>query len=113
MPYKKPEIKKIYYTIGEMADMFDVNTSLIRYWEQEFSILKPKKNKKGNRLFTEQDVENLFLIYHLVKEKGFTLTGAKEQLKLKGNELRKEAEVAKTLYDAKSFLLDLKKELSS
>lgn len=111
MPYKKPEIRKIYYTIGELAEMFDVNTSLIRYWEQEFSILKPKKNKKGNRLFTEKDVDNLFLIYHLVKEKGFTLQGAKDQLRNRGDEVRKEAELARTLEDAKAFLLNLKKEL--
>ncbi len=112
MPYKKPEIKKIYYTIGEIAEMFEVNTSLVRYWEQEFDILKPKKNKKGNRLFTEQDVDNLFLIYHLVKEKGFTLQGAKDQLKTRNKEVRKEAEMARTLLDTKAFLLQLKKELS-
>ena len=113
MPYKKPEIKKIYYTIGEISEMFDVNTSLVRYWEQEFDILKPKKNKKGNRLFTEKDVDNLFIIYHLVKEKGFTLQGAKDQLKSKGNEVRQEAELAKTLQETKAFLLELKKELSN
>ena len=112
MPYKKPEIKKIYYTIGEIAEMFDVNTSLVRYWEQEFDILKPKKNKKGNRLFTEQDVDNLFLIYHLVKEKGFTLQGAKDQLKTQGKKVRQEAELAKTLQEVKAFLINLKAELS-
>ena len=68
--------RKIYYTMGEVSEMFDVNPSLIRFWEQKFDILKPDKNKKGNRLFTPKDVENLKLIYHLVKEKGMTLKGA-------------------------------------
>ncbi|MEN2435476.1 MerR family transcriptional regulator [Weeksellaceae bacterium A-14] len=68
---------KLYYSIGEVARAFDVNTSLIRYWEQEFPILKPKKNKKGNRYFTPEDIKNLKIIYHLVKEKGYTLDGAR------------------------------------
>lgn len=68
---------KLYYPIGEVAKAFDVNTSLIRYWEQEFAILRPKKNKKGNRYFTPEDIKNLKIIYHLVKEKGYTLDGAK------------------------------------
>ncbi|MCB9224753.1 MAG: MerR family transcriptional regulator [Crocinitomicaceae bacterium] len=75
------EITKLYYTIGEVAEMFDVNTSLIRFWEKEFSVIKPKKNKKGNRLFTTKDIENIRKIYHLVKEEGYTLEGAKSQLK--------------------------------
>ena len=77
--------KKLYYSIGEVAKMFDVKTSLIRFWEKEFDIIKPKKNKKGNRLFTQEDVDNFHIIYHLVKERGFTLQGAK--LKLKENNL--------------------------
>lgn len=68
---------KLYYSIGEVAKAFDVNTSLIRYWEKEFPILKPKKNRKGNRYFTPEDIKNLKIIYHLVKEKGYTLDGAK------------------------------------
>ena len=72
---------KIYFSIGEVAKMLDVNTSLIRFWEKEFEILKPKKNKKGNRQFTKKDVKNCHLIYHLVKEKGYTLEGAKQKLK--------------------------------
>ena len=67
MPYKEPIVERLYYSIGEVANMFNVNTSLIRYWEKEFDIIKPHKNKKGNRLFTQQDVDNLHLIYHLVK----------------------------------------------
>lgn len=72
---------KRYYSIGELAKAFDVNASLIRFWDKEFDILKPKKNAKGNRMFTPEDVKNLQLIYHLVKERGFTLEGAKTHLK--------------------------------
>ena len=72
---------KRYYKIGEVAKAFGVNTSLIRFWENEFDVLKPKKNKKGNRLFTPEDIQNLKMIYFLVKEKGFTLEGAKNKLK--------------------------------
>lgn len=68
---------KLYYSIGEVAKAFDVNTSLIRYWEQEFPIIKPKKNKKGNRYFTPEDIKNFKIIFHLVKEKGYTLDGAR------------------------------------
>ncbi|MCJ8496728.1 MerR family transcriptional regulator [Chryseobacterium salipaludis] len=71
---------KLYYSIGEVARAFDVNASLLRYWEQEFPILKPKKNKKGNRYFTPEDIKNLRIIYHLVKEKGYTLDGARVAL---------------------------------
>lgn len=72
---------KVFYSIGEVAELFDVNASLIRFWEKEFDILKPQKNKKGNRLFTPADVENIKLIYYLVKERGFTIDGARKRLK--------------------------------
>ncbi|MCG8576336.1 MAG: MerR family transcriptional regulator [Flavobacteriales bacterium] len=85
MPYKEKNIDKLYYSIGEVAEMFDVRTSLIRFWEKEFTVLKPKKNKKGNRLFTPKDIENIKRIYQLVKEDGFTLEGAKQQLKGKSS----------------------------
>lgn len=75
--------RKLYYSIGEVARMYNVNTSLIRFWEKEFDIIKPKKNKKGNRLFTPKDVEHFNKIYELVKVKGFTLEGAKKELKHK------------------------------
>src|SRR5437763_14110605 len=81
MPYKEKEIEKLYYSIGEVARMFEVNTSHIRFWSKEFDVIKPATNKKGNRLFTKADVENLKKIYYLVKEKGFTLKGAKIELK--------------------------------
>lgn len=112
MPYKKPEIKKLYYTIGEVAEMFDVNTSLIRFWEKEFEVLKPKKNKKGNRLFTEEDLVNLKVIYSLVKERGYTLQGAKDMLKAEKLDVTtKKVEAIESLEKVKEFLLELKKQL--
>ena len=80
--------RKIYYTMGEVSEMFDVNPSLIRFWEQKFDILKPDKNKKGNRLFTPKDVENLKLIYHLVKENGMTLGGQAAETEPRGSQPR-------------------------
>ena len=75
--------EKRYYKIGEVSKAFGVNVSLIRFWEQEFEVIKPKKNAKGNRLFTKEDIENFKLIFNLVKERGFTLEGAKQKLKRK------------------------------
>lgn len=102
---------KLYYSIGEVAKMFDVNTSLIRFWEGEFDIIKPKKNKKGNRLFTQTDVDNFHVIFHLVKERGFTLEGAKKKLSQNKEETISNVEVVKSLKSIKSFLLEIKKEL--
>ena len=75
MPKLKKDIDKLFYSIGEVAKKYNVNVSLIRFWEKEFDILKPKKNKKGNRMFTKKDMQNLDVIFHLVKERGFTLEG--------------------------------------
>ncbi|TXB65251.1 MerR family transcriptional regulator [Vicingus serpentipes] len=102
---------KLYYAIGEVAEMFNVNTSLIRFWEKEFDIIKPKKNKKGNRLFTKQDIDNFHLIFHLVKERGFTLEGAKNKLKSSKKETTDNFEIIQKLKNIKSFLLELKEEL--
>ncbi len=88
--------------------MFDVNASLIRFWEKEFDILKPKKNKKGNRLFTKEDIENLKLIYNLVKEKGYTLHGAKDKLKGKKEATQANVEVLSKLREIKGYLMELK-----
>ncbi len=111
MPYKEREVEKLYYSIGEVAKMFDVNNSLIRFWEKEFDILKPKKNKKGNRLFTKEDVENIKIIYHLVKERGYTLQGAKDKLKDNKNDIAENVEIIKHLEDVRAFLMELKKNL--
>lgn len=99
---------KLFYSIGEVAKMFNVNTSLIRFWEKEFDIIKPKKNKKGNRLFTQADVDHFHIIYHLVKERGFTLQGAKAKLRENKDETIDNIEVVKTLQNLKNFLLDIK-----
>ncbi len=109
---KDQKSHKLFYSIGEVAKMFDVNTSLIRFWEKEFDIINPKKNKKGNRLFTQADVDNFHIIYHLVKERGFTLEGAKRKLKDNKEETINNIEVVKTLKKLKQFLLDLKEDIS-
>ena len=108
---KDRKIGKLYYSIGEVAGLFDVNTSLIRYWEKEFDILKPQKNKKGNRLFTPQDLDNLRIIYHLVKERGFTLQGAKDKLRENKQDVVNKVEVIDSLSRLRGFLLDLKKQI--
>ena len=111
MPYKEKRIAKLYYSISEVAGMFSVNTSLIRFWESEFDIIKPKKNKRGNRMFTKNDIDNFHLIFNLVKEQGFTLSGAKDKLKGNSKQMRENWEVIKSLKEIKTFLLELKKEL--
>lgn len=105
------EISKVYYSIGEVAKLFNVNTSLIRFWEKEFDIIKPQKNKKGNRQFTQQDVDNFYVIYQLVKERGFTLQGAKEKLKNNTGDTIDNAEIIKSLDKIKAFLLEIKAQL--
>ena len=102
---------KIYYSIGEVADMFHVNTSLIRFWEKEFDIIKPHKNKKGNRQFTKTDIDNFHLIYHLVKEKGMTLKGAQLKLSEQRSETEANFEIVKRLQNVREGLLQIKAEL--
>ncbi len=104
-------MEKTYYSIGEVAKTFGVNTSLIRFWENEFDIIKPHKNKKGNRMFTQQDVDNFHIIYHLVKERGFTLQGAKIKLKEKKTDYFENIQIIKTLKNIKAFLLEVKGNL--
>ncbi|SDW38271.1 DNA-binding transcriptional regulator, MerR family [Lutibacter oricola] len=104
--------EKRYYKIGEVAKAFGVNTSHIRFWEKEFDILKPKKNKKGNRLFTQEDVKNLQLIYHLVKEKGFTLEGAKTKMKEGFKTTKSNHDMITRLERIKAELIKIKKEIS-
>jgi len=104
-------IEKLFYSIGEVATRYDVNTSLIRFWEKEFDIIKPQKNKKGNRLFTKEDLRNFDLIYHLVKERGFTLQGAKQKLKHQPEDTLENVEMVRKLQKVKSFLVELKSKL--
>lgn len=111
MPYKEKVIVKKYYAIGEVAEELNVATSLIRFWEGEFDTLKPKKNRKGNRQFTKEDIENLKLIYHLVKEKGYTLQGAKEIIKTDAKTAKDKLAIINSLKKVKSFLQELKEKL--
>ena len=111
MPYKEREISKMYYTMGEVAAIFDVNQSLIRFYEKEFDILQPKKNKKGNRYFTPEDLEHLKVIFNLIKDKGYTLNGAKEHLKNNLDDTKDTQRVIASLENLKQFLLEVKEQL--
>ncbi|MGM9475855.1 MerR family transcriptional regulator [Pedobacter sp. GSP4] len=111
MPYKERDINKMYYTMGEVTEMFNVNASQIRFYEKEFDILQPKKNKKGNRLFTPEDIENLKIIFNLVDEKGFTLKGAKDYLKNNKTGVKENQKIIDSLEKLKGFLVNLAQEL--
>ena len=111
MPYKKPQIEKIYYTIGEVAEIFQVKTSNIRFWENEFDSLKPYKNKKGNRLFTKDDIEQIKIIFHLVKERGMTIKGAKQKLKDNKKDTVENHELVDRLQHIRQMLVDIKGEM--
>lgn len=103
--------KKLFYSMGEVSEMFDVNASLIRFWETKFDILRPQKNKKGNRLFSPADVENLKLIYHLVKERGMTLDGAARCLKQNKGTISRDAELLERLQRVRALLEEVRAEL--
>lgn len=111
MPYKPKEIEKKYYTIGEVAEHFGVATSLIRFWESEFDTIKPTKNKRGIRVYTKEDIDDIAIVYHYVKEKGYTLQGAKEMLKMDKNKNLEKIEAIKSLEKVRDFLYELKKSL--
>ena len=111
MPYKEKQIEKLFYPIGEVAQMFEVSVSAIRYWEKEFDILKPKKNKKGNRMFTRKDVDNLKIIYHLTKERGFTLEGAKKKLRENKADTIDNVKIINHLKSIRQFLVEFREEL--
>jgi DNA-binding transcriptional MerR regulator len=111
MSQVKKEITKLYYSIGEVATMFEVNNSLIRFWEKEFSIIKPKKNKKGNRYFTPKDIENFKIIFHLVKERGYTLSGAKKKLRENKEDTVKNVEIVSQLQAIRMELVAIREVL--
>lgn len=111
MPYKEKEIEKKYFTIGEVAEELGVATSLIRFWEGEFDIIKPKKNRKGNRQFTPEDVKNVKLIYYLVKEKGYTLQGARDFIKNDVETATNKVELIESLKRVRAFLVDIRSQL--
>lgn len=109
---KLPEVfTKRYYSISEVAEMFEVSKSLVRFWEQEFDFLKPYKSSKGERRFTAENIRQFEAIYHLVKEKGYTLSGAKKALREEKDLLKQKSEALRTLERLKGFLEDLKNEI--
>jgi DNA-binding transcriptional MerR regulator len=108
MPYIEKKVEKLYYPIGEVAEMLSVPISTIRFWENEFEVLKPMKNKKGNRLFTPADIKNLKIIHHLVKDEGMTLSGAKKRLSEKWAETEYKYEINESLLKIKTMLLDIR-----
>ena len=103
---------KIYYSMGEVAEMFDVNPSLLRYWEQEFDILKPHRNKKGNRLFTPKDVDNIRIIYHLLKERKMKIEVARKYIRDYRKEVDRDAEITEHLMNIRAILLEIKQDLA-
>jgi DNA-binding transcriptional MerR regulator len=107
----KEEIEKLYFSISETAEMFNVNPSLLRYWEKEFDIIQPRKNKKGTRFFTKKDIENIRTIHYLTKVKGYTLQGAKDALQHNYLKVTGIAEMVDSLNRIKGFLLQIKEEL--
>jgi len=111
VPYKKPKIEKVFYSISEVAEMFGVNTSNIRFWENEFDILKPHKNNKGNRMFTTEDIANLKIIYHLLKERGLTIKGAQMKLKDNKDDTLQNFEVVNRLQEIRQMLVNIKDEM--
>ena len=108
MPYKEREIEKLYYSIGEVSRMLGVPISTVRFWENEFAILKPMKNKKGNRMFTAADLKNLKIIHHLLKDEGMTIQGVRRKLGGKWEETDKIYEINESLQKIRSLLLDLR-----
>ncbi|MEC9209026.1 MAG: MerR family transcriptional regulator [Bacteroidota bacterium] len=111
MALKNKPTEKIFYKISEVAEIFSVNISAVRFWEKEFDILKPKKNKKGNRLFTPKDIKNIQIIYHLLKERGFTVEGAKKKLRENKTDTIDNIEIVNHLKDIRGFLVNLREEL--
>jgi DNA-binding transcriptional MerR regulator len=111
MPYKEKEIEKLFYSIGEVAEMLHVPVSTVRFWENEFDILRPRKNKKGNRLFMPEDLKNLKIIHHLVKERGMTLAGAKKQLSEKWQETDYKFEINQSLQNIRDILVAIRDDI--
>jgi len=106
IPSAEPE--KLYYSISEVAAMFEVNASLIRFWEKEFDIIKPRKNAKGNRLFTQQDIDNIALIHHFVKERRLTLEGARQKIKENRDDAEHNFQMVQSLKKLRAMLMEIK-----
>jgi DNA-binding transcriptional MerR regulator len=108
MPYKEIKVEKLYYSIGEVAEMLEVPVSTIRFWDNEFAILKPMKNKKGNRLFTQNDLKNIKIIHHLLKDEGMTIDGARKKLSEKLPETEYKFAVTESLMKIRSMIIELR-----
>jgi len=111
MAFKEPKSEKHYYSIGEVAAKFGLAPSTLRFWEKEFDTIKPFKNKKGDRFYTQEDIDHLSLINHLVKERGMTLKGAKTKIKENKTETENTFEIVQKLQQIKSYLLEIREEL--
>jgi DNA-binding transcriptional MerR regulator len=111
MPYKEKEIEKVYWTIGEVSDMLQVSPSLLRFWEGEIGLVQPRKNRKGDRYYNKKDIELLKLIYHLVKEKGYTLKGARQQLISDRDETEAKFQAIESLKKIRGFLVQIRENL--
>lgn len=111
LSYKEPKIEKIYYSIGEVAEMFQVNPSLIRYWESQFEIIKPRKTAGGKRHYTQKDIEQIHLVYHLVKEKGMTLAGAQQKIRDNRTDTDHDHEIIRKLQQIRELLSGMHDEL--
>jgi DNA-binding transcriptional MerR regulator len=111
VPFQPPKTEKHFYSIGEVAEMFGVNASLIRFWENEFPSIKPHKNKKGNRLFTKETIAEIQLVYHLVKERGMTLKGAQQKIKENKTDVVQEDQIVTKLKGIRAMLLEIRDEL--
>jgi DNA-binding transcriptional MerR regulator len=111
MTFREPKSEKLYYSIGEVAEKFGIAPSTLRFWEKEFTTIKPHKNKKGDRFFMQGDIDHIALIHHLVKEKGMTLKGAKTQIKDNRNDNEDNFAIVSKLQEVKNYLLQIKEEL--
>lgn len=111
MPLKEKPTVKLFYKISEVSEMFNINISAVRFWEKEFDILKPKKNKKGNRLFTPKDIKNIQIIHYLLKERGFTVEGAKKKIRENKSDTVENIEIINHLKGIRKFLVKLREEL--
>jgi len=111
MPYKEKTIEKRYWTIGEVAEDFGVNTSLLRYWEKEFPALKPERTSKNGRKYTKKDIETVRLIHHLLKDQGYTIQGAKDKLRIDKKGVETNAAIMERLMNIRRLLVDVRRGL--
>lgn len=111
MGFKAPKSEKLYFSISEVAEKFNLAPSALRFWEKEFDTIKPFKNKKGNRFYTQEDIDHLAIINHLVKERGLTLKGAKAKIKENKDEVDHNYEIVQKLQEIKKYLIEIKETL--